>query len=223
MQNRALEESAAEQGRQARSFERFVPGAFLDLLEKQSVRDVEAGDAKMREMIVRFCDIRGFTRMSEGLGPEASFQFLNDYLQRNQFGTIQEDLVLQDQITRNYQTYYPWQNILYDNQKLELEKKVSYQDLLNSYRRTIPTASDNLQQASQELASGKKRLSGGLNAATIAAGLSDFVVERAQEELNINFLDRMRDNILRESSEFKVLFPHTHNMFNDFQIVHYRT
>ncbi|MEL6942364.1 MAG: hypothetical protein AAFO82_06820, partial [Bacteroidota bacterium] len=148
---------------------------------------------------------------------------LNDYLQRNQFGTFQEDLVLQDQIARNYQIYYPWQRVLYDNQKLELDKKVSYQDLINTYRRTIPTASDNLQQASQELASGQRKLSGGLNAATIAAGLSDFVVERAQEELNINFLDRMRDHILSDSSEFKVLFPNTHHMFDDFQIVHYRT
>ncbi|MEM8523793.1 MAG: hypothetical protein AAGG68_04075 [Bacteroidota bacterium] len=148
---------------------------------------------------------------------------LNDYLQHNQFGTTQEDFVLQNQIAKNYQTHYSWQRVLYDNQKLELEQKVSYQDLASNYRRTIPTASDNLQQASQELASGQKKLTGGLNAATIAAGLSDFVVERAQEELNINFLDRMRDHILNDTSEFKVLFPNTHEMFDDFQIVHYRT
>ncbi|MEM1327316.1 MAG: hypothetical protein AAGI23_15240 [Bacteroidota bacterium] len=148
---------------------------------------------------------------------------LNDYLLRNPFGESEENQLIRQQIEERFELYYPWQEVLYEDGQLALEQKVSYQDLVNTYRRPIPTASDNLQQASQELASGQKRLSGGLNAATIAAGLSDFVVERAQEELNINFLDRMRNNILSDSSEFKVLFPSTHSMFEDFQIVHYRT
>ena len=35
--------------------------------------------------------------------------------------------------------------------QLRLEKRVSYQELVETYRRPIPTASDNLQQASQLL------------------------------------------------------------------------
>jgi class 3 adenylate cyclase len=78
--NQDLEHSIESQILQSRAFERFVPARFLDLLEKDSVIDVQPGDSTLRDMSVLFADIRSFTTLSEGMGPEASFRFLNQYL-----------------------------------------------------------------------------------------------------------------------------------------------
>ena len=67
---------------QAAAFARFVPRQFLSLLGRASVRQVQSGDAVERDMAVLFSDIRGFTSLSERLGPKSSFSFLNDYLRR---------------------------------------------------------------------------------------------------------------------------------------------
>jgi class 3 adenylate cyclase len=64
------------------SISRFVPFGFLQALDRVSVVDVERGDAKKREMAVMFCDVRGFTTLAEGLGPDATFRFINEYLSR---------------------------------------------------------------------------------------------------------------------------------------------
>ncbi len=59
---------------------RFVPFQFLDLLDKQTIRDIERGDQTRLDMSVMFCDIRGFTTMAESLGPQGTFAFINRYL-----------------------------------------------------------------------------------------------------------------------------------------------
>jgi class 3 adenylate cyclase len=64
------------------SIARFVPFGFLDALGRQSVNEVKRGDGRAREMAVMFCDIRGFTTMTEALGPEQTFALINDYLAR---------------------------------------------------------------------------------------------------------------------------------------------
>lgn len=60
--------------------QRFVPVAFLDLLGRRDVREVVPGEGVEREMTVLFCDIRGFTTLTERLGPRESFAFVNDFL-----------------------------------------------------------------------------------------------------------------------------------------------
>lgn len=64
------------------AFERFVPKEFLHLLGREQVVDIEVGDASLEEMTVLFSDIRDFTRMSERMLPDESFDFLNEYLSR---------------------------------------------------------------------------------------------------------------------------------------------
>lgn len=74
--------------------ERFVPRQFLQLLDKHSIVDVQLGDNVQKEMTVLFADIRGFTRISEGMTPEDNFKFINAFLSRmnpaisNHFGFI---------------------------------------------------------------------------------------------------------------------------------------
>ncbi len=77
-QARAVE----DQTRIARSFERFVPKQFLQYLGRGSIEEIRLGDAVEREMTVLFCDIRGFTTLSENMSPGENFRFLNSYLKR---------------------------------------------------------------------------------------------------------------------------------------------
>ncbi|NER28041.1 MAG: ammonium transporter [Symploca sp. SIO1C4] len=61
---------------------RFVPRQFLQLLEKESIVDVQLGDNVQREMSILFADIRDFTTLSESLRPSENFRFINSYLSR---------------------------------------------------------------------------------------------------------------------------------------------
>ncbi len=62
------------------SYSRFVPFEFLQLLNRESIEEIGAGDATALEMNVLFADIRGFTTLSEQLGPSAAFAMLNEFL-----------------------------------------------------------------------------------------------------------------------------------------------
>ena len=62
------------------SFKRFVPFEFLALLGKRSIQEVNTGDNVSIDMHVLFTDLRDFTLMSEGMGPEVVFELLNEYL-----------------------------------------------------------------------------------------------------------------------------------------------
>ncbi len=58
---------------------RFVPQAFLDFLQKEELSQVHSGDQVKADMTVFFCDIRGFTSLSEGMTPKENFDFVNEY------------------------------------------------------------------------------------------------------------------------------------------------
>lgn len=62
------------------SYSRFVPFEFLELLEKDSIEDIDTGDNASLEVSVLFLDIRGFTMITEKLGPAPTFAWLNDFL-----------------------------------------------------------------------------------------------------------------------------------------------
>ena len=64
------------------AYERFVSRAFLKLLDKTSLAEIELGDHIEREMTVMFSDIRGFTSLSETMTPQDNFAFINAYLSR---------------------------------------------------------------------------------------------------------------------------------------------
>jgi len=74
-----------------RAYERFVPSEFLKLLDKKSILDVKLGDQVKKEMTVLFCDLRGFTGISEKMSPEEIFNFVNTY-----FGQM-EPVILEHQ------------------------------------------------------------------------------------------------------------------------------
>ncbi|MFN8944130.1 MAG: adenylate/guanylate cyclase domain-containing protein [Pseudobdellovibrionaceae bacterium] len=66
-------------GLQAKSYSRFVPFEFINILGYKSVMDIELTAGKEIHMAVVFGDIRGFTTMSEVMTPADSVAFLNSY------------------------------------------------------------------------------------------------------------------------------------------------
>ena len=64
------------------SIERFVPQAFLAIVGKPSIVEVELGDNKRKTMTILFSDIRNFTTLSEAMTPDENFAFINAYLER---------------------------------------------------------------------------------------------------------------------------------------------
>jgi len=61
----------------ARSLRRFVPGEFSQILGKQDITNVKLGDSVLSEVTVLFCDIRGFTGLSERNDVGEVFSLLN--------------------------------------------------------------------------------------------------------------------------------------------------
>ncbi|MCE9598209.1 MAG: hypothetical protein K8S54_09605 [Spirochaetia bacterium] len=78
----AQREIAESKTRLLESVFRFVPREFLKCLGKDSLEDIQLGDAVQREMTVLFSDIRSFTTISEGMTPKENFQFLNALYRR---------------------------------------------------------------------------------------------------------------------------------------------
>jgi len=82
IQNIKLQNMNKELAELNKAYERFVPKQFLNLLNKDSVIDVELGTHVDKEMSVLFADIRDFTRLSENMTPQENFDFINTYLSR---------------------------------------------------------------------------------------------------------------------------------------------
>lgn len=64
------------------AYKRFVPHQFIEMLGKKSIMDVRKGDRVLKTMTVLVSDISSFTSVSEDMTPDASFQFVNSYLEK---------------------------------------------------------------------------------------------------------------------------------------------
>lgn len=82
--NQELNDEIRQQNNQllnlTESYSRFVPFQFLDLLNRASIEEIDAGDHVSIETSVLFADIRNFTTLSESLGPAGTFASLNEFL-----------------------------------------------------------------------------------------------------------------------------------------------
>ena len=71
------------------AYGRFVPHEFIQLLNKESILDINIGNHVQQEMSIIFSDIRDFTSLSESMSPEDNFKFINAYLSRMEPAIIQ--------------------------------------------------------------------------------------------------------------------------------------
>ncbi|MBX7191997.1 MAG: adenylate/guanylate cyclase domain-containing protein [Sandaracinaceae bacterium] len=75
-----LERSFARLRGTVAAFERFVPRKFLAVIAPQGIENIQVGARQERVMTILFCDIRGYTSLSEASTAEQMFDLLNDYL-----------------------------------------------------------------------------------------------------------------------------------------------
>jgi predicted ATPase/class 3 adenylate cyclase/tRNA A-37 threonylcarbamoyl transferase component Bud32 len=68
-----------DQSRLVHAQRRFVPNQFLESLGHDDIATVELGESVAREMTVMFSDLRGFTPITERLGPQNVIALLNGY------------------------------------------------------------------------------------------------------------------------------------------------
>ncbi|HWR28228.1 MAG TPA: adenylate/guanylate cyclase domain-containing protein [Negativicutes bacterium] len=85
---RELEKKATEKEKKMREQEMsvnkavssFVPYAFLYMLGKQNILEIEPGDHVEKELTILFTDIRSYTKISETMSNTELFAFINQYL-----------------------------------------------------------------------------------------------------------------------------------------------
>lgn len=128
---------------------------------------------------------------------------------------------LQTEFPSYYYNNNPWHKLLYGDSILQLQKTVSFEDTNSSYRTRIVSSQKELTEASIRIDRTNKSRNL-LDAKTVAVGLSDFIAERAQEELNLTFFNRFKKN-MEKPSELTVLFPNTRTLLYQFEISDYKT
>lgn len=65
-----------------KTFQKFIPRQFVDHFAKHGKTELELGYADEDEVAILFCDIRGFTGLSEKMVPHQLMSFLNSYFLR---------------------------------------------------------------------------------------------------------------------------------------------
>lgn len=68
--------------RQSKTLQKFIPKQFVDHFGKGSLATLELGRADEDNVSILFCDIRGFTGLSEKMSPHELINFLNSYFMR---------------------------------------------------------------------------------------------------------------------------------------------
>lgn len=80
--SQAMLDKADEAQRLHQTFQKFVPRQFVDHFAKGGADLLKLGYADEDEVAVMFCDIRGFTSLSEQMNPQQLMNFLNAYFLR---------------------------------------------------------------------------------------------------------------------------------------------
>jgi len=77
-----IEQKADEAQSLQQTFQKFVPRQFVDHFAMGGAESLKLGFASEDEVAVMFCDIRGFTGLSEQMTPQQLMNFLNSYFLR---------------------------------------------------------------------------------------------------------------------------------------------
>lgn len=80
--DRRFVDKADEAQRLIKTFQKFVPKQFVDHIKGNDASSIELGIAAADEVAILFCDIRGFTGLSEQMQPHELMKFLNSYFLR---------------------------------------------------------------------------------------------------------------------------------------------
>lgn len=80
------------------------------------------------------------------------------------------------------------------------------------------------EESFQNLVNDMRPAKQGFSSTALLAGLSDFIVDRAQEEFNITFLENLKDKLDDENyQELSILFPSSKNFLDQINITDYKS
>lgn len=113
-----------------------------------------------------------------------------------------------------------WQKRLYVS-KQEIDVSIQPELKFRPSQSQLVSAPQQVSQEAQQVYAADQRLGFSLNQAAILKGLASFIEGRAQEELNITFLNRMRSRIEKDTL-LQVLFPNTTFLFRQIELDNYR-
>ncbi|MGB3726419.1 MAG: adenylate/guanylate cyclase domain-containing protein [Glaciecola sp.] len=80
--NDPILQKADEAQHMLQTFQKFVPRQFVDHFAMGGAESLKLGFASEDEVAMMFCDIRGFTSLSEKMSPQQLMNFLNSYFVR---------------------------------------------------------------------------------------------------------------------------------------------
>ncbi|MEM6380138.1 MAG: hypothetical protein AAF705_18235, partial [Bacteroidota bacterium] len=113
-----------------------------------------------------------------------------------------------------------WQKRLYET-KNEINVSIQPQLRYETLDQVAVSAPDVAAQEAQQVYAADDRLGFSLNQSTLLEGLTNFIEKRAQEELNVAYLQRMRTR-LQKDTILQTLFPNTSQLFSQFELDNYR-
>jgi len=154
------------------------------------------------------------------------YKFLFDYDLRAVAGNMSFDSKrFSDEIKTNLEENYAWLKELYFESGEDFKKRVLQQRDETYYQKLEieDKASQNKLAIAATTANAEYAKVSGINSTVIIEGLSDFIVERAQEELNIAFMDRFKQRMIDGvPNEYSTLFPRSYDLFLQFEISNYK-
>ncbi|MEM1320314.1 MAG: hypothetical protein AAGG75_08655 [Bacteroidota bacterium] len=113
---------------------------------------------------------------------------------------------------------------LLDNPDLR-QTYFNIKDIELTYQSPIPNSKMALNSSAADIRIKSARMGSPFDATTIASGLSEFILERAQEEFNVAFMQRLKDRL--NDPDFialQTLFPKTKGFFEkDLDIINYKS
>ena len=143
---------------------------------------------------------------------------LNEILDYMDFEPTLVDSLIKAEVAAGY----GWQSVLYQNADIDPKEEAlnngeNYYQFFDTLAQTSPYQ---LQMASEGSNADYRKVTG-FDTQSIIAGLSDFIVERAQEELNIAFIHKF-EQFMKEYPEMQTLFPNTLRIFLQFNVYNYK-
>ena len=119
----------------------------------------------------------------------------------------------------------PPMKVLPEQSSEQADQAISIQAVESSYRNSVPTSTSTLLAATQSVGIKQRTESNPFETEAIITGLSDFIIDRAEEEFNVTFMERFRNKLeSNEYSELRILFPATARFFiQQLDIIQYKT